>query len=67
MSKRKLPFRALKIGDKILEISKATAIHSESAEMVALDKLKDGTWRLIYNSKTIEDPSQIQTVEIIRE
>jgi len=35
--------------------------------MLHLDKLDDGTWRLIYNENLIEDFSKVKSFKIIRE
>jgi len=53
-----------------LEISKVAAIHDKDGSMsvlIHLDKLKDGTWRLTYNTTHIPDFSQIVALEVIRE
>ncbi len=54
---------------KDLEISKAAAIKLDQAEMMHLDKLQDGTWRLLYNPKVIDERSfsQLNEIEIVRE
>lgn len=60
--------RAIKINgtDKILELSKVTSIKTQT-EMIHLDKMTDGTWRLIYNENLIEDFKEVKNFEIIRE
>lgn len=49
-----------------LEISKVTAVKLDK-EMIHLDKLQDGSWRLIYNSNMIPDFSKISSFKIERE
>ena len=51
---------------KELILSKATAVRT-SKEMIYLDKLEDGTWRLIYNEATIPDFTKVSALKIIRE
>ncbi len=51
---------------KILELSKATSVRTEK-EMIHLDKLSDGSWRLIYNENLIPDFSKVKSLKIIRE
>lgn len=50
----------------VLELSKATAIRT-SKQMIHLDQLSDGTWRLIYNSTLIPDFTKVQALRIVRE
>ena len=49
-----------------LELSKATAINTEK-EMIHLDKLPDGSWRLIYNENLIPDFSKVIGFTVDRE
>ena len=60
--------RAIKIEglDIELELSKVTAVRT-SKQMIHLDQLKDGTWRLIYNSNLISDIADVEGFKIIRE
>lgn len=60
--------RAIKIEglDTELELSKATAVKTDK-QMIHLDQLPDGTWRLIYNSKLIPDFTKVQSLTIVRE
>lgn len=63
--------RAIKInqidGDgQILELSKATAVRTDK-NMIHLDQLEDGTWRLIYNANLIPDITKVLNLEIVRE
>lgn len=57
---------AIKGTDTVLEVSKAAALHVEK-EFIHFDKLADGTWRILYTSKTIPDFSKISAFEVIRE
>lgn len=50
----------------VLELSKATAVRTDK-QMIHLDQLKDGTWRLIYNENLIPDFSAVESLRIIRE
>jgi len=52
--------------DEILELSKVTAVKT-SKQMIHLDQLDDGTWRLIYNGNQFPDFSEIKGFKIIRE
>jgi hypothetical protein len=49
-----------------LELSKATSVRTKN-EMLYLDKLNDGSWRLIWNESLINDFSKVINLEIIRE
>lgn len=51
---------------KDLELSKATTVRTNN-EMLYLDKLNDGSWRLIWNESLINDFSKVVNLEIIRE
>lgn len=52
--------------DKELKLSKVTSIRSDQMMSIHLDKLKDGTWRLIYNENLIPDFKKVKSFEIIR-
>jgi hypothetical protein len=52
--------------DKELILSKATSVKTEK-EMIHLDKLSDGSWRLIYNENLIPDFSKVISLKVIRE
>lgn len=52
--------------DKELELSKVVMIKSDK-QFIYLDQLRDGTWRLAYTRDTIDDISQVNGFEIIRE
>lgn len=68
MSKKDKIRRAIELSGTgiTLELSKVTAIHTDK-NMIHLDQLPDGTWRLIYSGKMIEDFTKIQALTIIRE
>jgi hypothetical protein len=52
--------------DLRLELSKATAVKTKQ-NMIHLDQLPVGTWRLIYNGDMIPDFSKIECLRIVRE
>ena len=52
--------------DEVLILSKATAVKTKQ-NMIHLDQLPDGTWRLIYNGNMIPDFSKVLSLKIIRE
>ncbi len=60
--------RAIKINgtDLVLELSKVSAVKTKM-NMIYLDQLQDGTWRLIYNGNLIPDFSKVISLEIVRE
>ena len=60
--------RSIKLNgiNKELILSKATAVKTDN-NMIHLDELKDGSWRLIYNGNMIPDFSKITSLEIVRE
>lgn len=49
-----------------LELSKVVAVRT-AKNMIHLDELDDGTWRLIYNGNHIPDFSKITALTLIRE
>lgn len=51
---------------KILELSKVVEIDTK-IEMINLEKLGDGTWRLIYSKSVIPDIQKVEGFKIIRE
>lgn len=61
-------FRAILIEgiDEMLVLSKATAVKTKQ-NMIHLDQLPDGTWRLIYNGDMIPDFSKVLSLKIVRE
>ena len=65
---RRIMRRAIHINglDVDLELSKVTAVKT-SKQMIYLDQLDDGTWRLIYNANLIPDITQVKGFDIIRE
>ncbi|MCK5021327.1 MAG: hypothetical protein KAS32_30225 [Candidatus Peribacteraceae bacterium] len=52
--------------DKELVLNKAVSVRTDK-EMIHLDKLDDGTWRLIYNENLIPDFSLVESFDIRRE
>jgi len=50
----------------LLELSKATAVRTRM-NMIHLDELPDGTWRLIYNGNLIPDFTKVKGLKIVRE
>ncbi len=52
--------------DQELVLSKATAIKTEK-NMIHLDQLPDGTWRLVYNANMIPDFTKLTSLTIVRE
>jgi hypothetical protein len=52
--------------DKELLLSKVTAIKTDK-QMIHLDQLKDGTWRLIYNANLIPDITKLLAMSVVRE
>ena len=52
--------------DQTLEISKATAVRTNK-NMIHLDQLDDGTWRIIWNGNMIPDFTKLEQLRIIRE
>lgn len=51
----------------VLEVSKLVAIKTDSINVFHLDKLKDGTWKLTYNSNMIPDLTKVECLKIVRE
>lgn len=49
-----------------LVLSKATAVKTDK-QMIHLDQLPDGTWRLIYNANLIPDFTQLKSMNIVRQ
>lgn len=52
--------------EKELVLSKATAVRTDK-QMIHLDQLPDGTWRLIYNANLIPDFTKLNSMIIVRE
>lgn len=52
--------------DEVLELSKVTAVRT-SKQMIHLDQLDDGTWRLIYNGNQFPDFTKVKSLKVIRE
>ena len=53
--------------DKELEISKSACLKGVEKQMIHLDQLPDGTWRIVYTENTIADLTDVTSFEIIRE
>jgi hypothetical protein len=51
---------------KDLELSKAVTVKTKN-EMLNLEKLQDGTWRMIWNESLIEDFTKVVNFEVVRE
>jgi hypothetical protein len=51
---------------KELVLSKATEVKT-SNKMINIDKLKDGTWRMIYDADTISNMADVLNFELHRE
>jgi plasmid rolling circle replication initiator protein Rep len=51
---------------KDLELSKAVTVKTKN-EMLNLEKLPDGTWRMIWNESLIEDFTKVVNFEVVRE
>ena len=64
----KQPKRTIRINGtgQELKLSKATAVKTKN-NMIHLDELPDGTWRLIYNGNMIPDFSKIESFEVVRD
>ena len=52
--------------NKELELSRATSVRTEK-QMIHLDQLPDGSWRLTYNENLIPDFSKVECFKIIRD
>jgi len=52
--------------DKELKLSKVVEIDTK-IKMINLEKLSNGTWRLIYSKSIIDDISKVKGFKIIRE
>ena len=51
---------------KTLELSKVVEIDTR-IEMINIEKLSDGTWRLIYSKSLIPDIQKVEGFKIVRE
>lgn len=67
-SKQDDVWRAIEIEgtDEVLILSKATAVKTKQ-NMIHLDQLPDGTWRLIYNGDMIPDFTKVLGLKILRD
>ena len=63
---RKIVIKYKDGSEKELELAKATQIMT-SKEMLNLERMKDGKWRLIWSEGLIKDFSQVERFEIRRE
>jgi len=63
MTTRKIMIEGLGVE---LELSKATAVKTNK-NMIHLDQLPDGTWRLIYNGNMIPDFTKVESFKMVRE
>lgn len=52
--------------DKELALSKVVEINS-AIEMINLEKLSNGTWRMIYSKSIIPDITKVEGFKIVRE
>ena len=64
--KREIVIRLKDGSEKRLELSKATKLKMD-ASLIHLDKLKDGTWRLIWSEDIVDKFSDIDYIDINRE
>jgi hypothetical protein len=51
---------------KVLELSKVVEIDTK-IEMINIEKVGDGTWRLIYSKSLIPDIQKVKGFKIVRE
>jgi hypothetical protein len=60
--------RSIKIKgtDLELKLSKVVSVDIDK-NMINLEQLPNGTWRLIYTKKLIEDFAKVEAFEIVRE
>ena len=61
-----MPAIKLRGTDVSLELSKFATPKTEK-EFIHLDKLPDGTWRLLYNVKDARDLTKVEAFEIVRD
>jgi hypothetical protein len=64
--KREIIIKLKDGSEKRLELSKATKLKMD-ASLLHLDKLKDGTWRLIWSEDIVDQFSDIDFIDINRE
>ncbi len=52
-----------------LELSKVTKLRTVSSgrEMIILEQMSDGKWRLTYTERTIPDIAKVEALRIVRE
>ena len=53
--------------DVVMELSKVTMIRQIGFTGIHIDRLKDGTYRMIYGEALIPDIQKVQGFKIIRE
>lgn len=53
--------------DVVLELSKVTRINHADFKSIHIDKLDDGTYRMIYSGELIEEIKNVEGFKIIRE
>ncbi len=65
MIKRSIKLNGL---DKELNLSKASSVRKlqDGKEFIYLDKLTDGTWRMVWTEQTIPDMTKVTSFEIVR-
>jgi hypothetical protein len=71
MAKKVQPKRTMRLikmdGSFIdMDITIATSVDTNKS-MINLDKLEDGTWRLIWDSNILEEFTEFKSLEMIRE
>jgi hypothetical protein len=71
MSKKEYENRSIQViqmggGGEQLKLSKVTAIGIKGKQMLHLDQLDDGTWRLIYSKEIIPDIQKVLGFNIKR-
>lgn len=49
-----------------LQLARAVSVKTQN-EMINLEKLPDGTWRLIWNESLIPDFTEVVNFEVVRE
>lgn len=64
--KRKIRINKIDGSYEDLNVTIATKV-KVTEQMIHIDQLKSGDWRLIFTSPTIEEFSKIKNFEIIRE
>lgn len=65
MTKRSIVIKT-KSGDTELPLSKVTLARTDK-QMIHIDQLPDGTWRMIYNESLIPNISEVEGFLLLRE